>query len=160
MGWFGKKSQGKQVDSSEPMGSTVGNYILAGDNASLAAAASSSKKQYIAPIPVIAPVSLSQSSIPVKSLVSCVSEAEEEEMVVVDRPMQTAATEDGYGDVEHSESPSYSREGESDPMPTTHLNSRHSSKNNHLNSLFNGHLMKWKFDAEEGTAFLRVPACT
>ena len=28
----------------------------------------------------------------------------------------------------------------------------------HLNSLFNGHLMKWKFEAEEGTIFLRVPA--
>jgi hypothetical protein len=33
------------------------------------------------------------------------------------------------------------------------------SKNNHINSLFNGHLMKWKFEAEEGTGFLRVPAC-
>jgi len=29
---------------------------------------------------------------------------------------------------------------------------------NHLNSLFNGHLMKWKFEAEEGSAFIRVPA--
>ena len=29
---------------------------------------------------------------------------------------------------------------------------------NHLNSLFNGHLMKWKYEAEEGSAFLRVPA--
>jgi hypothetical protein len=31
-------------------------------------------------------------------------------------------------------------------------------QNNHLNSLFNGHLMKWKMDAEEGSAFIRVPA--
>ena len=29
---------------------------------------------------------------------------------------------------------------------------------NHVNSLFNGHLMKWKFEAEEGTFFLRIPA--
>lgn len=29
---------------------------------------------------------------------------------------------------------------------------------NHLNSLFNGHLMQWKFEAEEGSAFIRVPA--
>lgn len=29
---------------------------------------------------------------------------------------------------------------------------------NHLNSLFNGHLMKWKFEAEEGSSFIRVPA--
>ncbi|CAB9530645.1 expressed unknown protein [Seminavis robusta] len=34
------------------------------------------------------------------------------------------------------------------------------SKNNssHLNSLFNGHLMKWKFDAEEGPGYIRIPA--
>lgn len=33
-------------------------------------------------------------------------------------------------------------------------------KNNasHLNSLFNGHLMKWKFDAEEGPGYIRIPA--
>ena len=31
-------------------------------------------------------------------------------------------------------------------------------RQNHLNSLFNGHLMKWKFEAEEGSAFIRVPA--
>ncbi|KAL7576739.1 hypothetical protein ACA910_005656 [Epithemia clementina (nom. ined.)] len=29
---------------------------------------------------------------------------------------------------------------------------------NHVNSLFNGHLMKWKFEAEEGTVFVRLPA--
>ena len=36
----------------------------------------------------------------------------------------------------------------------------HDMKNqsNHLNSLFNGHLMKWKYEAEEGSSFLRVPA--
>jgi hypothetical protein len=28
----------------------------------------------------------------------------------------------------------------------------------HLNSLFNGHLMKWKFDAEEGPGYIRIPA--
>lgn len=32
------------------------------------------------------------------------------------------------------------------------------SRQNHLNSLFNGHLMKWKFEAEEGSPFVRVPA--
>eukprot|EP00522_Entomoneis_paludosa_P013116 CAMPEP_0172452290 /NCGR_PEP_ID=MMETSP1065-20121228/10006_1 /TAXON_ID=265537 /ORGANISM="Amphiprora paludosa, Strain CCMP125" /LENGTH=281 /DNA_ID=CAMNT_0013204331 /DNA_START=30 /DNA_END=875 /DNA_ORIENTATION=+ len=31
-------------------------------------------------------------------------------------------------------------------------------QSNHLNSLFNGHLMKWKYEAEEGSSFLRVPA--
>ena len=33
-----------------------------------------------------------------------------------------------------------------------------STKQNHLNSLFNGHLMKWKFEAEEGSGFIRIPA--
>jgi hypothetical protein len=32
------------------------------------------------------------------------------------------------------------------------------TRQNHLNSLFNGHLMKWKFEAEEGSVFVRVPA--
>ena len=32
------------------------------------------------------------------------------------------------------------------------------TRQNHLNSLFNGHLMKWKFEAEEGSTFIRVPA--
>ncbi|GAX24834.1 hypothetical protein FisN_6Hh397 [Fistulifera solaris] len=32
------------------------------------------------------------------------------------------------------------------------------SRQNHLNSLFNGHLMKWKFEAEEGSSFIRIPA--
>jgi EF-hand domain pair len=33
-----------------------------------------------------------------------------------------------------------------------------SVRQNHLNSLFNGHLMKWKFEAEEGSPFIRIPA--
>jgi EF-hand domain pair len=28
----------------------------------------------------------------------------------------------------------------------------------HTNSLFNGHLMKWKYNSEEGTPFIRLPA--
>lgn len=32
------------------------------------------------------------------------------------------------------------------------------TRQNHLNSLFNGHLMKWKLESEEGTSFIRVPA--
>ena len=32
------------------------------------------------------------------------------------------------------------------------------ARQNHLNSLFNGHLMKWKFEAEEGSPFIRIPA--
>lgn len=32
------------------------------------------------------------------------------------------------------------------------------NSSSHLNSLFNGHLMKWKFDAEEGPGYIRIPA--
>jgi len=38
------------------------------------------------------------------------------------------------------------------------MDSENNMTQSHLNSLFNGHLMKWKFEAEEGTIFLRVPA--
>lgn len=160
MGWFAKKNQGKQGATSEAIATSVGNYVLTDEYAPPAAAASSSKKQYVAPTPVVPPASPSQSSVPVKSLESHVTEADEDEMVVIDRPIQNATTEDGYGDIENIDTHSYSRAAESDPEPIAHHDTRHSSKQNHLNSLFNGHLMKWKFDAEEGTAFLRVPACT
>ncbi|GKY93067.1 hypothetical protein MPSEU_000275000 [Mayamaea pseudoterrestris] len=46
---------------------------------------------------------------------------------------------------------------EEPPTPSSRRESS-SSKANHLNSLFNGHLMKWKLEAEEGNSFIRVPA--
>jgi len=62
----------------------------------------------------------------------------------------------------------YSKDGTEQPiMPSNHhhhpSSGRHhndvpEARQNHLNSLFNGHLMKWKFEAEEGSAFIRVPA--
>jgi hypothetical protein len=96
-------------------------------------------------------------SVPPKSPVSqVVSKAEDEDMVVVEAPIENCMTEDGYGDIENPVSTSFSKGIESDQEPR-HESS--SNKQSHLNSLFNGHLMKWKFEAEEGTAFVRVPAC-
>jgi len=50
----------------------------------------------------------------------------------------------------------YSREEESAEEGRSYMEA--TARQNHLNSLFNGHLMKWKFEAEEGSAFIRVPA--
>jgi hypothetical protein len=53
---------------------------------------------------------------------------------------------------------SYSTQGDDTEEPPTPTPFRDASKANHLNSLFNGHLMKWKLEAEEGNCFIRVPA--
>jgi len=53
----------------------------------------------------------------------------------------------------------YSKDYTEQPS-TTHMTQldHQPTGQNHLNSLFNGHLMKWKFEAEEGSSFIRVPA--
>lgn len=161
MGWFSKKSDGKRASNTveQPLTTTVGNYILAQENAAVVPTTPASvKKEYIAPSPIASSIaSPSQASVPAKSPVSqALSRAEEEDMVVVEAPIENCMTEDGFGDIENPVSTSYSKGVESEQEP------RHESKNSkqsHLNSLFNGHLMKWKFEAEEGTAFIRVPAC-
>lgn len=76
--------------------------------------------------------------------------AAKETLVMVERP----PTGQRY-DEEHAASRSYSHEEESAPEANAYAEA---SRQNHLNSLFNGHLMKWKFEAEEGSAFVRVPA--
>jgi len=83
----------------------------------------------------------------------------EEDMVMVDPKVREEEPEDEFGDVENRTS-SFSRGTEAeDPGNFPPRYSSNSSKQNHLNSLFNGHLMKWKFAAEEGTSFIRIPAC-
>jgi hypothetical protein len=160
MGWFTKKSEGNRTPTSlEPITRTsAGNYVLAQDNTIIAATPTSVKKEYAAPSHVASSVaSPTQSSAPVKSPVSqVVSEADDDEIVVVERPIEPAMTEDDYGDIENPISTSFSKGVESEHEPRRE---QASTKQSHLNSLFNGHLMKWKFEAEEGSAFIRVPAC-
>jgi hypothetical protein len=160
MGWFAKKSDGKRPSntSDQPLSTTVGNYILAQENAVVPTTPASAKKEYIAPSPIASSLaSPSQASVPIKSPVSqALSKAEEDDMVVVEAPIENCMTEDGFGDIENPVSTSFSKGVESEQEPR-HESS--STKQSHLNSLFNGHLMKWKFEAEEGTAFIRVPAC-
>jgi hypothetical protein len=158
MGWFTKKNDGKRASNTvEQLSTTVGNYTLAQDNTT-APTTSSTKNEYVAPTPILPSVaSPSQLSMPPKSPESQIlSEAEEEEMVVVDKPIENSMTEDAYGDIENPVSTSFSKGVESEQ---DRHHAQQSSKQSHLNSLFNGHLMKWKFEAEEGSAFLRVPAC-
>lgn len=83
------------------------------------------------------------------------------EMVMVSN--HRGAADDGHdeiGDVENATS-SFSRGTESDPgrVPMRYQQMQSGGKQTHLNSLFNGHLMKWKYAAEEGTAFIRIPVC-
>ena len=160
MGWFTKKSDGKRPSSSaeQPLTTTVGNYILAQENAVVPTTPASEKKKYIAPSPIASSIaSTSQALVATKSSVSqTLSKAEEDEMVIVEAPIENCMTEDGFGDIENPVSTSFSKGIESEQEPRHESNS---SKQSHLNSLFNGHLMKWKFEAEEGTAFIRVPAC-
>jgi hypothetical protein len=72
-------------------------------------------------------------------------------LLVIDRPPRE---EKPYDDVEEA-SRDYSREDECTEDAPSYTET---ARQNHLNSLFNGHLMKWKFEAEEGSAFVRVPA--
>jgi hypothetical protein len=74
-------------------------------------------------------------------------DSDDENLMIVDHPPDEKAKmydmEDG--------SQSISRDA-GDAMSTNE------DRASHLNSLFNGHLMKWKYEAEEGSAFIRVPA--
>jgi hypothetical protein len=76
-------------------------------------------------------------------------DSDEEEVMRVDRPPNEKSKGVMY-DMEDG-SQSISRD-DGDMM------SKNEDRQSHLNSLFNGHLMKWKYEAEEGSAFIRVPA--
>lgn len=64
-----------------------------------------------------------------------------------------------YGGEETDNDPSRSYSQADETEPEERVSYADVSKQNHLNSLFNGHLMKWKFEAEEGSGFIRIPAC-
>jgi len=77
--------------------------------------------------------------------------AEDEEMVMV-RPRKGARSD--KRDDEVSDVGPVDTGDEQSELPFA-SGKTHTS---HLNSLFNGHLMKWKFDAEEGPGYIRIPA--
>jgi len=95
-------------------------------------------------------------------------DSDDERLIVVDRPPTQKTSRSGSSRVAtprevvreapvgvsldtEDPSKSFSRDLENDYVSDTY-------RQNHLNSLFNGHLMKWKYEAEEGSSFIRVPA--
>lgn len=107
---------------------------------------------YVAPEPTVSP---NTSRVQEYSTSNDRQVDEDEEMVVVDKKQDAGS----YEDDEEPVVDSYSRAEDTIPDPALYDHKRSKSKQTHLNSLFNGHLMKWKYEAEEGTPFIRVPAC-
>ena len=132
MGWFGKKDK----SSNEPLTRTPSSS----GRTTPAQIHSTAVNSYIAP----SPSKPKPTSVPV---VPRESSEEEEVPVMVDRNSDP----DNLSGVEAGKS--YS--GEYDHYEEDHTEA---ARQNHLNSLFNGHLMKWKFEAEEGSPFIRIPA--
>lgn len=76
---------------------------------------------------------------------------DDDALMVMDHPPQE---EDQHYDAEEASTRGEEESAEQDAQSAYVEQSRQ----NHLNSLFNGHLMKWKFEAEEGSSFIRIPA--
>ena len=76
-------------------------------------------------------------------------ETDEEMVMVRPRKGQSEKRDDDVSDV----GPAETGDEQSEVVYGTPKNN-----SSHLNSLFNGHLMKWKFDAEEGPGYIRIPA--
>jgi len=82
------------------------------------------------------------------------------DMVFVPKHRAVNEEPEDFGDVENPITSSFSRGTETeDPGEVAPRYQTNGSKQTHLNSLFNGHLMQHKYAAEEGTAFIRIPAC-
>lgn len=149
MGWFHKKENEKQMRQ-KMVEQMAASQAVASAHYNVPMV---KQADYVAPDPILPrdpvithpPVAEKKSS--------------EEDMVMVDPKFRLEEPEDEYADVENATS-SFSRGTEAeDPGKFPPRYSSNGSKQNHLNSLFNGHLMKWKFAAEEGTSFIRIPAC-
>jgi hypothetical protein len=148
MGWFGNKDGKKRQAATVQLAAAAEPY-----NSAPLEVTTTTINQYVAPSPVQTPanqLSLSGGHQPVtREPIDLV----DDDIVIVENRQRT---EDDFGDVENPTSTTESRNGESEPEARSYgIN----PKNTHLNSLFNGHLMKWKIEAEEGTSFVRIPAC-
>lgn len=74
-------------------------------------------------------------------------------------PSSYGYTQDHTTEAESTKDSHRHHHGSSTPaLQSHHALSPKNENSNHLNSLFNGHLMKWKLEAEEGSSFIRVPA--
>ena len=154
MGWFAKKDDEK---GSRKAAGTVSAPSNSKKSTSGKATKAVSQQQYVpantttqAPAviqPVVKPAS-PRVTTPKKEIVEAVEKPSD--IVVVDRPPRDVKPRYEVENVSRS----YSQDETADEQPSY----AEATRQNHLNSLFNGHLMKWKFEAEEGSAFIRVPA--
>jgi len=154
MGWF------KNKESDKERRQRIAQEQIAAAKA-YTSAPSVKKTDYAAPVQVAQEPVIVHPPPPPQAAVSTEEHPTAEdlgEMVMVSN--HRAVVEDEIADVENATS-SFSRGTESDPgrVPMRYQQMRSGGKQTHLNSLFNGHLMKWKFAAEEGTAFIRIPIC-
>lgn len=146
MGWFGSRKDGGRRhdgrrDSDSPLPSA--DYHREEDDLDqdvVKPVSAPSVSNYVAPSPD-------------HGITDVVSPENDDDGVLLSRD----ETVDCYDEVNGNPS-SFTRGSDADGDAENAMYSEH-SKNSHINSLFNGHLMKWKFEAEEGTGFLRVPAC-
>lgn len=144
MGWFGGKKgdEERYSSSSRRSNSTPQQRSQAASQAATSQASS---------IPVSQARSPNAATMSRKELESQTTEQHDNDgLLVIDRPPR----EEKQYDEEASRSFSRGEEESADDAPSY----TETARQNHLNSLFNGHLMKWKFEAEEGSAFVRVPA--
>jgi hypothetical protein len=109
---------------------------------------------YIAPTAGKAKLMLTQEEVEPSESHDVYEDERRDDDFVMDRRGSTARSPRSYHNVEMEGQKSYSTKGDDSEAPVLH----HEIKAGHLNSLFNGHLMKWKLEAEEGNAFIRVPA--
>jgi hypothetical protein len=86
---------------------------------------------------------------------------QDDEMVMIGKRQTSGGNVGEYGEeTVNDPSRSFSQAEETEAEGEEPINEfSETLKRNHLNSLFNGHLMKWKFEAEEGSSFIRIPAC-
>jgi type IV secretory pathway VirB10-like protein len=164
MGWFSKKESGKKesVTIVDPVAETIGSY--AAPTVSEPVTKTTTPSAPLSSVPAKnTPVAV------VEAAVSVPSQHQQQQQqpqaddknnnnevdMAVSRD-QHEGEDDDYEEIEAPPSTSYS--GAADSDQDGQYNGK-GMKQTHLNSLFNGHLMKWKYEAEEGTSFLRVPAC-
>lgn len=139
MGWFGKKR-----DSATPAAEPLSVYEQYNEESvNTMSQAPTTRSNYVAPV-TVQPQELEStpSSRDFTDDMVLISNADDDD-------------EDTFGGVDENTS-SFARNTAEE---ADHVTYGGASMGSYVHSLFNGHLMKWKFEAEEGTCSIRVPAC-
>jgi hypothetical protein len=151
MGWFkSSKNSGAAAAASKPYG---GATSAARHQATTAATYSAPEIAERANAPTAIALGNEQVDDAIDS-----HDMDDAEMVEIERPKprgEVLLSYDYEGGVDQTETRDTNKDYEE---YAGHVQDIPEQQHNHLNSLFNGHLMKWKLEAEEGTSFIRVPA--